>query len=203
METESNRVTRRARLGRHVRSNLVGYVALFIAVSMTPLPSYAAGALIGTNGIKNGAVTTPKLAASAVKAPKLAANSVSSAKIQDGKINKVDLAAAARGYTSIVTKRVQGDTDPDGGTSSRTVACDPGQVAIGGGAYVNPGGLILGNSGAGILQLSLPNVVTDFPFQGSTGVAGNGVAPTHWRTVVLNNQGEEVTAFHYAICASK
>lgn len=200
MENEQKRVSRAARLTRHVRRNLVGYVALFIAVSMTPLPSYAAQVAIGTSGIKNGAVTTPKLANGAVKAHKLGANSVNSSKIQDGKIQKVDLAVGARGFTKIVTKRTQVDV-AGSATSTVTVTCDAGQVAIGGGAYTNSG-LILGGGTNGTLERSHPTVPISFPVPG-TGPAANGVAPTGWRTVVTNTSGDAGTATHYAMCAAK
>lgn len=199
MENVQKPPTRRARLGRHLRRNLVAYVALGVAVSMSPLPAYAA-TMIGTGQIKNGAVTTPKLAAAAVKAPKLAANSVNSSKIQDGKIQKVDLAAAARGYTTIVTKRTQVDV-AGSATSTVTVTCDAGQVAIGGGAYTNSG-LIFGGSTSGTLVRSHPTVAITFPVPG-TGPAGNGVAPTGWRTAVTNSSADAGTATHYAMCASK
>lgn len=210
METTPKSQTRPARLGRHLRRNLVGYVALFIAVSLTPLPSYAANIAIGTKGIKNGAVTTPKLANNAVKAPKIAsnavtgpkiaANSVNSPKIADGSVQKADLAAAARGYTSIVTKRVTAAVAVDA-VSERSAVCDAGQVAISGGAYVTSG-LVIGGGTSGVLVRSHPTVAITFPFPGN-GPAADNTAPTGWRTAVKNDTAEAGTAVHYAMCASK
>jgi hypothetical protein len=57
-------------IGSHVRRNLVGYVAIFLALGGT---GYAA-TKIGTNKIKNGAVTTKKLHNKAVTKRKLAKN---------------------------------------------------------------------------------------------------------------------------------
>lgn len=61
---------RGTRLRRHVRSNLVGYLAL--AVSLSLAPAYASHLIVRTSDIKNRAVTTPKLANRAVTAKKLA-----------------------------------------------------------------------------------------------------------------------------------
>jgi hypothetical protein len=61
---------RGTRLGRHVRSNLVGYLAL--AATMSLAPAYANHLTVRTSDIKNKAVTTPKLANRAVTAKKLA-----------------------------------------------------------------------------------------------------------------------------------
>ncbi|MGH2787166.1 MAG: hypothetical protein ACRDJV_04540 [Actinomycetota bacterium] len=68
MRDESTK--RGIRLRRHVRSNLVGYLAL--AVSLSLAPAYASHLIVRTSDIKNGAVTTPKLANRAVTAKKLA-----------------------------------------------------------------------------------------------------------------------------------
>lgn len=61
---------RGARLRRHLRSNLVGYLALAATLSLAP--AYANHLTVRTSDIKNGAVTTPKLANRAVTAKKLA-----------------------------------------------------------------------------------------------------------------------------------
>ncbi|RNL65824.1 hypothetical protein EFK50_01920 [Nocardioides marmoriginsengisoli] len=200
METTPKSLTRAARLGRHLRRNLVAYAALFVALSLTPLPSYAASVAIGTKGIKNGAVTTPKLANGAVKPAKIAANAVGSAKIANGSVQTADLAAGARGFTKIVAKRAQFAV-VNGGTSTFTVVCDAGQVAIGGGAYASSG-LIIGGGTSGTMIRSHPTVPISFPFPGS-GPASTGDAPNGWRTAVINNTGDDGTATHYAMCASK
>lgn len=82
------------RLWRHVKRNFLGYTALVVAVSMTPLPAYAAGK-IGTKQIKNGAITTAKIRDGAVTTPKLANAAVTSAKIANGSVAAADLAAGA------------------------------------------------------------------------------------------------------------
>jgi hypothetical protein len=176
-----------------VSRNIVGYVALLIAVSMTPLPSWAA-ATIGTSDIQKGAVTTPKIAANAVK----------SGKINNGTIKKVDIAPVAQGYTTIVTKSSTTAGVAAGASHQATVTCDTGQVAIGGGGYATPGGdiLILGST-AGEVTKSHPTsriTIGNFTF---TGAAGNGVAPSGWRTTVKNTDDEAQSVVHYAICASK
>jgi hypothetical protein len=186
-------LTRLGRIGRHLSHNIVGYVALLIAVSMTPLPSWAA-ATIGTSDIKKGAVTTPKIAANAVK----------SGKIQDGTIRKGDLAAGARGFTKIVTKTSSQAGVAPGMSHQATVTCDAGKVAIGGGGYATLGGIIVIGSTGGELTKSHPTNSLQLgggvPF---TGPSGDGVAPTGWRTTVVNTDDEPQSVIHYAICASK
>ena len=68
------------RLLSHLRSNLIAYLALFVALSGT---SYAAVALapgsVGTRQLQTGAVTSKKLANSAVTAAKLDAKTIGGA----------------------------------------------------------------------------------------------------------------------------
>lgn len=242
MNQDTARTTRLARLGRHLSRNIVAYVALLVAVSMTPLPAWAA-ATIGTAQIKNGAVTTPKLKGGAVTSPKIKARAVKSAKIadnavtgakiadnavagakiadnavsgakiaddavtgaevKDGTIAKADLAAAAQGFTSIVTKTSTTAGVASGASHQATVTCDAGQVAISGGGYSSLGGIILLGSTGGEVTKSHPT--NSFQLGGLTfsGASGDGVAPTGWRTTVKNTDADPQTVTHYAICASK
>jgi hypothetical protein len=73
------------RLGRHIRGNAVGYVALFVALGGT---SYAAVRLapgsVTTRALANGAVTNAKLAANSVGTGNLRQHSLTAADFQPG-----------------------------------------------------------------------------------------------------------------------
>lgn len=193
MSTSPENTSRTRSLLRHLGRNAVAYLALFLALAMSPLPSWAAKQ-IGTAQIKNGAVTTKKLAN----------NAVTSKKIKNGQVTKADLAPAARGYTKFVTVRESvADVDIDE-TTTRSVRCAEGSVAIGGGASVSPAGVIFLGGSSGRVDHSIP--VTPFTILSPTGTApaGNGVEPVGWRTKVTNDTGEnDRTAYFWAICASK
>lgn len=98
-----------SKLWKHLRSNVVGYVALFIA--LTTGTAYAAntvfsadivdgevrtadlaGLSVTTAKLATGAAGTAQLKDAAVTTPKLAANSVNSAKIVNDSIKAEDLA---------------------------------------------------------------------------------------------------------------
>jgi hypothetical protein len=188
MGKEMSEKTRGGRVLSHLKHNVVGYVALLIAVSMTPLPSYAAG-LIGTADIKDGAVTTAKLHANAVK----------SGKITDGQVKKVDIAAGARGYTSILPVKETFESLGVGAIHTFNVACGPGRVAVGGGGYVHPTGAFNFGGSSGTVLRSIPVDFADpIWWPASTGMAADG-----WRTTVENTTGEIKNAFGYALCAKK
>jgi hypothetical protein len=125
MGKEMSEQTRVGRVLGHFRHNVVGYLALFIAVTMTPLPSYAHG-LIGTAQLKNGAVTNPKIAA----------NAVATGKIANGTVKKIDLAPGAVGAAKLatITEVVVASTTTGAGlTKGVTATCPAGTVIIGGG----------------------------------------------------------------------
>ena len=65
---------------RHLRSNVIGYVALFIALTAG---AYAAG-------LRKDSVRSKQIAAGAVKSDELAADSVNGAKVADGSLSTSD-----------------------------------------------------------------------------------------------------------------
>lgn len=102
-------------VSRHVRSNVVAYLALFFALTGS------AAALQGKNSVKakdiaKNAVTSPKIAAGAVTAPKLAqgsvgagaiaAGAVGAPAISSGAIGADELAAGAVGTTKLAAGAV-------------------------------------------------------------------------------------------------
>lgn len=121
----TNRTGRIKSLGRHLRRNLVAYIALTVALTMTPLPSQAA-LLIGTKNIKNGAVTAKKIAPGAVKNVKIRDGAVTGAKIAAGSVT------ASKLGTIVVVTADSADV-ADGNTAGATATCPAGSVVIGGG----------------------------------------------------------------------
>jgi len=69
MAENRNRVFR-TRLGRHVQRNISGYLALAVALSLSP--AMASHLNVRTSDIANNAVTTPKIKNKAVSGPKMA-----------------------------------------------------------------------------------------------------------------------------------
>ncbi len=83
-----------ARIAKHIRSNVVGYVAVFLALTAT------AAALPGTNTVDsgdiiNGEVKTPDLALGAVNTGRLAPNAVTTGRVVDGGLVGADIAPNA------------------------------------------------------------------------------------------------------------
>ena len=111
------------RIRTHLRSNLVGYVALFVALSGT---AYAAGKLsknsVGTKQLRNGAVTQDKINPSAQAA----------LKGQTGDPGPPGLS----GY-EVVSAQVGPDMTQDKAT---TATCPVGKIAISGGVDQNSPG---------------------------------------------------------------
>lgn len=145
MGTEMSEKTRGGRVLSHFRHNVVGYVALFVAVSMTPIPSYAHG-LIGTAQLKDGAVTTAKLHANAVKSGKIAdlqvkradiaGGAINSSKIANGTVAEADLetgAVTAAKLGTIIEVVAASLSTASGATRGVTATCPVGSKLISGG----------------------------------------------------------------------
>jgi hypothetical protein len=82
------------KIRQHIRSNVIGYVALFVALSGT---AYAAdGPLAGTNtvgsaDIINGEVQSPDIGTGQVTTSDLASNSVTGGRIVNGQVQSLDV----------------------------------------------------------------------------------------------------------------
>jgi hypothetical protein len=84
-------------IGRHIRSNLIGYLALFVALGGT---AWAAGPLAPRNSVNsaaivNGQVKRADLAASAVNSAKVSQNAIGTSKVLDNSLLAQDLAPNA------------------------------------------------------------------------------------------------------------
>jgi hypothetical protein len=81
----------------HIRGNAVGYLALFVALTIAPAWAAQIGGsdikrnAIRSKHIKKGAVKTRKIAAAAVTMRKLAGNSVNSSKVVDRSLTGNDI----------------------------------------------------------------------------------------------------------------
>jgi hypothetical protein len=138
---DPNRISRRLR--SHVRSNAVGYVALFIALSgsayaatLAPSNSVNSASIIdgqvktrdlasnavSRSKVKDGSISGSKLADGAVNGSKVAAGSLNGAVIKDGTIDRADLTASALLAEPViaVAPNPQAPTDP----------CATGQTGI-------------------------------------------------------------------------
>lgn len=181
------------RFGR-AGSTFVTVIAAVIVLAIATTSGAVAGSLITSKKIKNNTIKSIDVRDGALKGVDVA----------DGSLGKADLAAAARGYTSIVSRSVTQADVANGANSQRAVFCNAGEIAIGGGAYVTPGGALpLIGTTDGIVVKSHPVgrlTVGNVPF---TVPSGNGAAPLGWRTEIQNDAGETENAVHYAICAAK
>lgn len=76
-----------ARIREHVRSNVIGYVALWVALGGVAWAS----ATIGSSDIKDNAVHSNHIKNGQVKSADLASNSVDGTKVADGSLSGADV----------------------------------------------------------------------------------------------------------------
>jgi hypothetical protein len=147
-----------SKLGSHVRHNVVGYMALFFALTgvayATTLPKNSVGtaqlkkSAVVTSKVKNDAVTGPKLRANAVTGAKVKAGSLSGSDINESALAKVPLAStadtAATAGTAEVAKNIETGTvfsrtvpNPDDQETFLIVSCGRG-TAVGAGVRISP-----------------------------------------------------------------
>lgn len=125
-----------AGVGRHLRRNLVAYIAIVIAVAMTPIPSQAVGSLVGTSQIKNGAVTAKKIKNGAVKTTKVSDGAITAAKLGSGSVTAAKIgsgAVTARTLGTIVERVSATNSLANNSGGIASVTCAPGEKLISGG----------------------------------------------------------------------
>lgn len=139
--------------------------------------AYAAG-LVGTDDLKKGAVTRPKLAK----------NAVTGSKVKSGSLRLSDLAVSP--FTDTVARSTSATFDGDeaGSLEELTVSCAAGESLVSGGHDVS--------------ALSV-DVLASRPATEDGGTLTQGQRPEAWR--VLARQGEGgafVTVTVWAVCTS-
>ncbi len=104
MREDSGSTTGGSRLRLPSPAMAVALLALFVALG----GSAWAVSKVGTNQLKNNAVTTPKIRASAVNASRLANGAVTGPKIAPGAVGPAGLGPGAVGFDALADSAVQG-----------------------------------------------------------------------------------------------
>ncbi len=109
------------RLGEHLRSNVVGYVAIFLfAIGGTAYATHPGGAnTIDSGDIINGQVTEPDIATNAVRSPEILNDSVAG-----GGLEQQDLQASSVGASEIRNNAVAGAEVEDDSLGSADLGGD-------------------------------------------------------------------------------
>lgn len=89
-----------SKIRAHIRNNVVGYVALFFALTGVAWAAHTAPKnSVATKSIKKGAVTNPKLAAGSVTGDKVAPGSLSAANFAPGSVGTITGVSAGSGLS--------------------------------------------------------------------------------------------------------
>jgi len=206
-----------SRIRNHIRSNVVGYIALFLVVT-----GGTAQALDGTNtvfsdDIVNGEVQGQDIGAGAVTSTKLGPDSVGSTRVIDNSLKGADVdessfgqvpsagsattadSASTAGNASLLDGRdslsfagngvyeLQNTTN---GSANASGTCPSGDLCFAGGSYCNPGDTLVGGGFDGIDNGT--RLVASEPFTPNSQDA--------WRVKFVNNSTEDTITVD-TICA--
>jgi hypothetical protein len=119
------------RVRRHLGSNVVAYLALFLALG--------GGAYAATKAAKN-TVVSKSIKNGQVKKKDLGDNSVISQKVKDGTLQSADFAPGAAGVSNYVTYEASSESG-GGDIKNATATClDPDTEVVGGGSFIEGAG---------------------------------------------------------------
>ena len=139
---------------------------------------------IALGGTSYAAVVLPS---NSVGATQIRANAVTGPKVKDGSLQVADLRAGELAK-KIVVRTSRDVVGPGISSSEAPVACEPGEVAIGGGAAFESGA---GNA----IRQSYP-IRAQEPFNAP---AKDGETPTGWSVQIASGTGGYTTVV-YAVC---
>jgi hypothetical protein len=183
-------------ISSHLRSNVVGYLALFLALSGGAYAMTAPRNSVVSTSIKNGQVKSVDLGTSAVGGSDLATGSVGSAEIRIGAVGTSELADGSVGSADIgngavtpakladntlsLTPRVTVRSLYANPLTDTILECASGEVALGG--------------GVGADLVGTQYVARSQPYPGSG-------TPTGWYASVRNRlDGSEGSGTVYVVC---
>ena len=175
------------RLSVHMRSNVVAYLALFLALG--GVGAYAADKItskdIAKNAVKSKHVKNDNLKSKDVKdgnltGADLADGAVGTADLANGSVTGAKIAAGVLPNTGVVARRVVQEDIGDNAQSEDSVQCEAGEHAVGGGAA-----FITSTD-----QYDFPSTLhASVPLGSDNLVVGDGEVPTGWRASALNDTG--------------
>ena len=147
---------------------------------------------VGTAGIADNAVTTPKIADNAVTTPKIADAAVTGPKVADDSLTGAKIDEATLGSPLLRNVEIVSDSTASDSTTSKSigVTCPAGKRLVGGGASIRVGFLAPGVDAA----------ITD---SGPSDGIFTGIDPTRWTASAAEYNADADNWFLrvYAICA--
>jgi hypothetical protein len=184
------------KLARYIGRHHLGLLALFVALGGT---SYATvvnvpRGSVGTLELKRNAVKAAKIAPNAVRTGHVLNASLLAEDFKPGQIPKGEKGDRGEkgdkgdpGATNVVVRAEEVSIQPQGG-ALRTVMCEAGERAVGGG-------------GGFTASSPLDYLGTSYPVEADQTAAEAGDTPAGWRSRVGNNDLVAKTAVFSVVCA--
>lgn len=122
-----------SRIRAHVRNNLIGYLALFVALGGSASAAFIAANSVNSRSIVNGQVRRADLANGGVTRPKVSRNAINGAKILNGTVTGADVNEATLG--AVPSAGAAGNAtllqgNPPGAFAPASKVLTSGQVAM-------------------------------------------------------------------------
>ncbi len=112
----------RARIRAHIRSNVVGYIAIFLFATSGTAVALNGSNTVFSDDLVNGEVKTADLRAGAVTGGRLAPDSIRGGKVVDESLGGIDILDGSIGRPELSAGSVDGDSVADGSLTGAEVA---------------------------------------------------------------------------------